>query len=767
MKKKGSIIAALALVLILGIFFLCKCDGTEKQEKNKSQSVVVQKTETDNEQENDEKVEESTATEFEETTSQKSDIDNSVAKTTNVKKTSVDQPLEPSTTASGTEKTKDSSEKQSNKKNNKHNSKKQNNKKSDDSKSDDSKQNDNKSNDSIADDSKQEDNKNDDSKTENNKPAILDKGIAADEAGVLSYIPNDAIEEQLMQQIYIFKGNMLSSAACYDTNTESNIQKLRILSLDIGEVLYETDIANIDMANVQVCGDFIAVSDAQNGIIYVLNDKLEKVNEYSVIGDVVYVNTALTEAYCFVNGSELRRVQLNSGKTSSILTDVYDLYASVQCGNYISMSYIGGASGLERYCALNLETGELERQDLKVSLLATEYNGGIWKAELTGENGCYLLGTQDNPYKFNTPFEGASINLLDESSRLIIKNYEIDGKQGMSIYDTDGICLSSCVLNDLGYGPIYNPIWSESAGGYFFTIIDQAGYDKLYFWDISVEGVEEENLELKSFYEDDNISGDKVPQEYYERAAAIGEQYGMTIKIADQCVTDYDGFIVEQVLDTSQIETGLDILENALSSYPENFFQQIYYGSCRTMEINLMGEITSKEYIENYWPVAFVSLGNKITMVLNITCDETLLKQNFYHETSHIIDKKLEYDARYREGALYSEEAWEALNPEGFPGYYGSYGVLPDEYLAEEFNPYFIDLYAMTKATEDRARIFEYAAIGKSIYFKEEIFYGRRAKLEYYCECIRDAFDTTGWPETTIWEEGLLDNGDSGDIGKG
>ena len=30
-----------------------------------------------------------------------------------------------------------------------------------------------------------------------------------------------------------------------------------------------------------------------------------------------------------------------------------------------------------------------------------------------------------------------------------------------------------------------------------------------------------------------------------------------------------------------------------------------------------------------------------------------------------------------------------------------------------------------------------------------------RDKLAYYAACIRDSFDTTGWPEVTLWEEPL------------
>ena len=32
---------------------------------------------------------------------------------------------------------------------------------------------------------------------------------------------------------------------------------------------------------------------------------------------------------------------------------------------------------------------------------------------------------------------------------------------------------------------------------------------------------------------------------------------------------------------------------------------------------------------------------------------------------------------------------------------------------------------------------------------------GKRAKMQFYADCIRDGFDTTGWPEITLWEQAL------------
>jgi hypothetical protein len=32
---------------------------------------------------------------------------------------------------------------------------------------------------------------------------------------------------------------------------------------------------------------------------------------------------------------------------------------------------------------------------------------------------------------------------------------------------------------------------------------------------------------------------------------------------------------------------------------------------------------------------------------------------------------------------------------------------------------------------------------------------GPREKLQFYADCIRNGFDTSGWPETTAWEQVL------------
>jgi hypothetical protein len=67
----------------------------------------------------------------------------------------------------------------------------------------------------------------------------------------------------------------------------------------------------------------------------------------------------------------------------------------------------------------------------------------------------------------------------------------------------------------------------------------------------------------------------------------------------------------------------------------------------------------------------------------------------------------------------------------------------------------------MTFSTEDRAELFGLAMSDYLGYFDEGSFFTADAptteKYKYYCECIRDGFDTTGWDDVMPWEE-ILEN---------
>ena len=103
-----------------------------------------------------------------------------------------------------------------------------------------------------------------------------------------------------------------------------------------------------------------------------------------------------------------------------------------------------------------------------------------------------------------------------------------------------------------------------------------------------------------------------------------------------------------------------------------------------------------------------------------------------------------------RENALFNEDDWCGMNPGWFPGY--TYDYSWEQYV-QDYSA-FVDSYSTINPTEDRARVLEYAMVDYGYWTFEgcEILLN---KLDYYCCCIRNAFDTTGWPDTVLWEQYL------------
>lgn len=178
-------------------------------------------------------------------------------------------------------------------------------------------------------------------------------------------------------------------------------------------------------------------------------------------------------------------------------------------------------------------------------------------------------------------------------------------------------------------------------------------------------------------------------------------------------------------------QRGEALVRQVLAQYPAGFAEQ--WGP---VEILLCGELTGEGALAGgHWAAFTQRVGEGWRMVLDVTaCDAGTV----HHEIAHIIDGILT-----RAGVL-SEEEWMEFCPGGFS--YGQSGAYPD---------YFTDAYAMTDIREDRARTFEDA-----VRYGPGIYDGRPAlwlKLEYFSRAIRGYFDTTGWPEKTIWELALVD----------
>ena len=373
--------------------------------------------------------------------------------------------------------------------------------------------------------------------------------------------------------------------------------------------------------------------------------------------------------------------------------------------------------------------------------------------DLTASGDCWLGSDFDHtaPVYFYdgtskrviTAEEESAIYLVDPGMLVKLNSYRTQ----LSLYDATGTHRSTCTIPPAMLHDTPSIVWSPSYGGYFLLSNDANGKGTLLFWDTGTV-TEGEPLPMCSYEEFLNApAGTVLDSALYARAKELGDRYGLEICIGDQCETDYPNFTASQVTNPEDITDALDQLEDALAAYPEGFFQQLCYDTIQQLEISLMTNLVPGDgYQGSYNGFAF-SQDDEYQIVVDIY---TMAETTYFHEISHMIDSRLHWDTEFRPDARFSEEHWKSLSPESFSYTFSYDSVWPNIY-GNGLDSYFIDGYSCTYPTEDRARVMETATgdAGEWTFAEHEPL---REKLSYYCDCIRDCFDTTGCPETTRWE---------------
>ncbi len=581
------------------------------------------------------------------------------------------------------------------------------------------------------------------------RSGILDSKTAFGDSNNLFYISNEAVESGLMQSIVSYNGNFLLHTA------DNSDYHLKLISANTGEILASNSFTDIVLPNIQVCGDKLAITDWFDGKILLLDDNLQITNQYKVNCDFnsMYVTPDATKVYVFHPSEGIQITTFETNKVDVLLEETTNLYTSDEFKTHVTFSYIDLKSKYEMYGALNLATGEIIDLPFKGSFFNLCYAKDYWYATLVGTLDSHYVGNNDSLKTLKLGNASGHITISPETGYLLLTQYGESGFLKMAAYKTDGTFVSECRNSLEGTVVQEKPFWSETDGGYYFIMVDSSGNDMLMFWDVNAE-CSGENLPLQEL-EPEVLSENAVSKELYERAKELSSTYGIKIRIAEQLWNEYVDYNVETCLDEYTITNALDSVENVFSVYPEGFFKQLTYGSIHEVELHLSGHLTNRNMpdgdfngFSSFSGFAFTE-GSKSAVVLDIT---SATEQLLHHELFHLIDDKLIFDAQIRPDSKYSEEEWMKLNPPGFE-YAGDLFNLPDSIYDDEYGLWFADIYSRTYAREDRAVIMEHAGIGMHDMFISAPY--RQAKLEYLIECIRDAFDTSGWPETTVWEDTL------------
>lgn len=230
-----------------------------------------------------------------------------------------------------------------------------------------------------------------------------------------------------------------------------------------------------------------------------------------------------------------------------------------------------------------------------------------------------------------------------------------------------------------------------------------------------------------------------------EKAKELGDKFGIELLIwKDAAALAPDNQIFAEEHMTQLYDLYLDRLEQALSIFPDGFFSKVADKKLKLALVqSITGELTKTtlaktdcvQFYSSNTPVVAVALGEEF-------------EENLYHSIYLAIESRI----LSKTAALYE---WFRLNPSGFlydDSYITNLSRTDTTYITGG-NQYFIDLFSMSFAKEDRATIFEYACMsGNEEYFKTKAM---QQKLKRICKGIREAYGLKKVETAFIWEQYL------------
>ena len=569
---------------------------------------------------------------------------------------------------------------------------------------------------------------------------LLEQGIPLGEDGNLLYIPNESLEDMNCPEVRLFGNGLLLSAFI------RNQYVIRHISLEDGALLNEYTISASPGVKLRIGNGSIGLLDSGTNRFHLLDDSLAIQSTQSIPteGDSWYLNSELDTLYRFYQDQGLLARDLPTGEERWLLENALRTRVIGPETEYILFEYTDAKTQLTHTRCLDLSTGALETVPGTGPISTGLRRGEAWLLRKDGTDGKYLLSTDDLSTAFT--WADSAVTLLSPRMHLLLT--DLSGRT-LQLYDTEGRFVSTCTLPREEYATVGTDlVWSGYWDGYFFTdTVD--GTCRLMFWDITPEtqGEDLPMLPLEQPQETQRV----LEPALYERAEALSQRFGVKILIGEQCAAEYSHYNTYPLTDPGFVGEALDILEECMGRYPEGFFRQLPHGPFEHIQLELVGALMLKEGTENQ-PGDAAAFVQEQEGHLLIALDGFLLSPDtLYHEFSHVIDRRLDWDAQLREDALYSNEGWLAQQPEGF-AYALSYTEMPEETRRYMETGCFDREYSMTYPTEDRATLFAAAMTQPQLLAQRP---GMQKKLDYYARCIRDCFDTEGWPEVTAWEQPL------------
>lgn len=286
-------------------------------------------------------------------------------------------------------------------------------------------------------------------------------------------------------------------------------------------------------------------------------------------------------------------------------------------------------------------------------------------------------------------------------------------------------------------------IRGDGKGGVWLFVRDTENVQWLYHWNCAKSRVMDPEQYSEPLYSLETPNTEGLAQ-VAQNAKELGNKFGIEILTWQDAVATApaDQFYTAEHM-TQIYDYYLPRLEQALSIFPEGMFEKV----ADTLQIALVKEIAGEPAWGTLAQTDCVQSWDGDTAVVAVTLTEDF-EQNLYHG----IYLALETRVLSKSSALYE---WYVHNPSDFTydnDYITNLNRWDTTYITGD-SMYFIDLFSMSYAKEDRATIFEYACMPDNAeYFQTNAM---QRKLNQICKGIREAYGLKKVDTTFLWEQYL------------
>lgn len=274
---------------------------------------------------------------------------------------------------------------------------------------------------------------------------------------------------------------------------------------------------------------------------------------------------------------------------------------------------------------------------------------------------------------------------------------------------------------------------------WIFATAEDPGTQILYQWDCATSGVSDSTYYLQPYHtrEEPDYEGLAACA---LRAAALGQPYGIEILVyRDAAALEPWDYRLKPEHQVGILNRELDRLEQNLARLPDGVLSRLSE-TFSSLKICLVQDITPAPGTNGPETVSGVQFLDGYDACIALSCSEDT-ERALYHELSHLMETVV-----LTESTGY--DRWDNLNPEGF-----QYGRAPDREWLQPGREWFVDGYAMSAASEDRARLFESAmTAGNEALFRSPPL---QSKLRQLCLALREAFDLEAYDGSLLWEQYL------------